>query len=397
MRAPPICLRELTAEEAAAVEGLARSRTAAARRVERARIVWRASQRETPPSIAEALGLSAETVRRRIRRFNAEGLAALEDHHRSGRPTPYAADAVATVIATALTSPRRLGLPFAAWTLDRLAAYLGEHKGRAVWVCLSRRGHSIGSPPIWGSTRGAPSGFAFRGVDTRSARRLSGGAQGARRLGLPFAAWTLDRLAAYLGEHKGRAVWVCLSRRGHSIGSPPILGSTKGSPSGAAGLTRSCSRRACAGAGTRPGSASGSTPRSRKKGAHRDALHHATGGQPSRPPGRDGASQRQELPGTGPGPTATAPRRPGSAGDRLRPAWQGLCLRGLLPRDGSRLHPTLPGAWDSQLGGLPGGRRGLAAARCRAGLRHRRQPEQPPRYRRTVVHAGPSALGGGVP
>jgi hypothetical protein len=24
-------------------------------------------------------------VRRRIRRFNAEGLAALEDHHRSGR------------------------------------------------------------------------------------------------------------------------------------------------------------------------------------------------------------------------------------------------------------------------------------------------------------------------
>jgi hypothetical protein len=34
MRAPPICLRELTAEEAAAVESLTRSRTAAARRVE---------------------------------------------------------------------------------------------------------------------------------------------------------------------------------------------------------------------------------------------------------------------------------------------------------------------------------------------------------------------------
>src|SRR4051794_41934521 len=82
--------------------------------------------------MAEALGLSAETVRRRIRRFNAEGLAALEDHQRSGRPTTYAADAVATVIATALTSPRRLGLPFAAWTLDRLAASLGEDKGIAM-------------------------------------------------------------------------------------------------------------------------------------------------------------------------------------------------------------------------------------------------------------------------
>jgi transposase len=76
--------------------------------------------------------VSAETVRRRIRRFNAEGLAALEDHHRTGRPATYAADAVATGIAAALTSPRHLGLPFAAWTLDRPEAYLLEHKGIAM-------------------------------------------------------------------------------------------------------------------------------------------------------------------------------------------------------------------------------------------------------------------------
>src|SRR3712207_1445931 len=130
MRGPPVCLRALTAEEASAVETLARSRTAPARRVERARIVWRASRGETPPAIAEALGLDAETARRRIRRFDAEGLAALDDHHRSGRPVTCSVDEVATVIATALTSPRRLGLPFAAWTLDRLAAYLLEHEGK---------------------------------------------------------------------------------------------------------------------------------------------------------------------------------------------------------------------------------------------------------------------------
>src|SRR5215204_95974 len=99
MRGPPVCLRELTAEEDSAVEALARSRTAPARRVERARIVWRASRGETPPTIAEALGLGAETARRRIRRFNAEGLAALEDRHRSGRPATYSADEVAEVIA----------------------------------------------------------------------------------------------------------------------------------------------------------------------------------------------------------------------------------------------------------------------------------------------------------
>ena len=114
------------------METLARSRTAAERRVERARIVWRASHGETPPSIAEALGVSAETVRRRIRRFNAEGLAALKDHHRSGRPATYSAGEVARSIAAALTDPRSLGLPFASWTLDRLAAYLQEHKGIAM-------------------------------------------------------------------------------------------------------------------------------------------------------------------------------------------------------------------------------------------------------------------------
>jgi transposase len=128
----PVCLRPLTAEQRMAVETLARSRTAPARRVERARIVWRATRGETSPAIAATLGVDVETVRRRIRRFDAEGLAALEDRPRSGRPATYSPDAVAAVIAAALTAPRRLGLPFASWTLDRLAAYLLEHKGIAM-------------------------------------------------------------------------------------------------------------------------------------------------------------------------------------------------------------------------------------------------------------------------
>src|SRR3712207_110953 len=132
MRGPPVCLRKLSAEERSSVETLTRSRTAPARRVERARLVWRASRGETPPAIAAALGLDAETVRRRIRRFNAEGLAALDDHHRSGRPATYSAGELTTLIAAALTAPRSLGLPFASWTLDRLAAYLLERKGIAM-------------------------------------------------------------------------------------------------------------------------------------------------------------------------------------------------------------------------------------------------------------------------
>jgi transposase len=132
MRGGPVCLRALSAEEHSAVAALARSRTAPARRVERARIVWRARRGETPPAIAAALGVDAETVRRRIRRFNAEGLAAFDDHRRSGRPATYSPEAVATVIAAALSNPQSLGLPFASWTLDRLAAHLREQKGIAM-------------------------------------------------------------------------------------------------------------------------------------------------------------------------------------------------------------------------------------------------------------------------
>ena len=36
------------------------------------------------------------------------------------------------MIAAALTKPTALGLPFAAWTLDRLVAYLAEQKGIAM-------------------------------------------------------------------------------------------------------------------------------------------------------------------------------------------------------------------------------------------------------------------------
>ena len=176
MRGPPVCLRYLTAEERLAVETLARSRTAPAQRVERARIVLRASRGETPPAIGEALGLDAETVRRRIRRFNADGLAVLEDRHRSGRPATYSPDEVAVVIATALTDPRRLGLPFASWALDRLAAYLLEQKGIAmrrsrIGEILLKEGLRRRRQETWFGERVDPEFAGKRGGSRRSTPR----------------------------------------------------------------------------------------------------------------------------------------------------------------------------------------------------------------------------------
>src|SRR5919107_4564590 len=128
----PVCLRNLTADERTTVQKLAHSRTAPAHRVQRAQIIWRASRGESASAIAACVGLDGETVRKRIHRFNAEGLEALKDRHRSGRRPTYTPEETATVIATALTKPEALGLPFAAWTLDRLAAYLHEEKGIAM-------------------------------------------------------------------------------------------------------------------------------------------------------------------------------------------------------------------------------------------------------------------------
>jgi transposase len=125
-------VREMTAEEAEAIERLARSRTAPARLVERARIVRSAGRGRPVRAVAEDLRLAAGTVRFWVKRFNAAGVDGLADAPRSGRPATYTPEEVGEVVAAALTKPQRLGLPFGAWTLDRLAAYLHEHKGIAI-------------------------------------------------------------------------------------------------------------------------------------------------------------------------------------------------------------------------------------------------------------------------
>ena len=125
-------LRPLSPEEQATIEKLAHSRTASARLVERARIILMASQGHRVPAIARQLKLTAITVRTWCKRFTAAGLAGLADKPRAGRPAAYSAHEVAEVIATALTPPEQLGLPFASWTLDRLETYLNEQKAIAI-------------------------------------------------------------------------------------------------------------------------------------------------------------------------------------------------------------------------------------------------------------------------
>lgn len=127
-----IRLREMTKEEVETIQRLANSRTAEARLVERAKIIRVAHEGKRGKAIAEELGVNPATVRKWLKRFNESGLERLQDAERSGKPPQYTAEQVGEVVATALTNPSTLGLPFASWTLDRLEAYLNEAKGIAI-------------------------------------------------------------------------------------------------------------------------------------------------------------------------------------------------------------------------------------------------------------------------
>jgi transposase len=125
-------VRPLTMEETETIRRLAHARTEAARRVERARVVWLSSQGRRAPAIARELGVCTATVRFWLKRFNAKGIAGLEDDPRPGPSPTYTPEQVSTLIAAVLTKPQVLGLPFANWTLDRLVAYLSEQHSIAM-------------------------------------------------------------------------------------------------------------------------------------------------------------------------------------------------------------------------------------------------------------------------
>jgi transposase len=125
-------LGEVTEEERRAVRRLAHSRTAPARAVERAQVVLAALEGAAVEEIAVRQHLARNSVYMWLHRFETRGLQGLEDERRGGRPPTYTHEQVGEIIATALSRPQSLGLPFQSWTLDRLVAYLAEAKGIAM-------------------------------------------------------------------------------------------------------------------------------------------------------------------------------------------------------------------------------------------------------------------------
>ena len=171
-----IRVRAPSAEEQAELARLARSRTLCAGRVKRAQLVLLAVEGRKAAEIAESLRLHARTARFWLKRFNAHGLAGLEESERPGRPPIYPAEQVAAVIEAALARPAGLGLPFASWTLDRLVAYLSEAKGIAmrrsrIGEVLQREGLRWRQEETWFGARVDPDFARKRGRSSSSTPR----------------------------------------------------------------------------------------------------------------------------------------------------------------------------------------------------------------------------------
>jgi transposase len=166
-------VRRLSTAEEQEIGRLVRSRTAPVRLVERARMIDLARQGQRVPAIAATVGVSAPVVRRWLARFNAQGVAGLADAPRPGRPATYTAEEVGELIAASLTDPQALGLPFASWTLDRLAAYLHETNGIAIkrsriGTILQAEGLRWRQQETWFGERPDPAFAAKRGPSSRS-------------------------------------------------------------------------------------------------------------------------------------------------------------------------------------------------------------------------------------
>lgn len=115
-------------------------------------------QNMTAPQIGQIVRKNEQTVRRWIKRFNAEGLNGLFDAPRPGSPALVTPKYRQRLLNIVRQRPRALGQPYSLWTLARLADFMAEDTGlrvstetvrrvlKAGDIVLSRPQHTISSP-----------------------------------------------------------------------------------------------------------------------------------------------------------------------------------------------------------------------------------------------------------
>jgi transposase len=129
-------------EDLASLETIARSRTEAACRVERARILLAYHADPSTYAVGEAIGVTHQTVQRCLDRAVRFGvMAALDDSPRPGKAPTITEDAKAWLVSLACQKAKDLGYPHELWTMRLLARHVREHAEAAGHPCLARIAH----------------------------------------------------------------------------------------------------------------------------------------------------------------------------------------------------------------------------------------------------------------
>lgn len=129
MTKPWVEVRKVGYDEAEALRRLAKSRTESVRTVQRARLIVALLDNPHLPAsqAAKQVGFRSDVAGPLwVRRFNADGIAGLEDKPRPGAPVTHTETVRSQVIDLALQKPATLGYPFVLWTLSRLQTAMKE-------------------------------------------------------------------------------------------------------------------------------------------------------------------------------------------------------------------------------------------------------------------------------
>jgi transposase len=120
---------------------------------QRAQMILLSAQQRTVPEIAAIFGVKYKTVRKWIRRFNADGPAGLYDELRSGRPHKLRDNVRDTLVKMIQQEPDKSGYRATFWTVAMLALAVAEKVGvylshSAIRQALHATGLAWGRPRL---------------------------------------------------------------------------------------------------------------------------------------------------------------------------------------------------------------------------------------------------------
>src|SRR5436853_3848716 len=128
----------MTDEEIENLAAIARSRSEAARRVERAQILLAYRQKASFFAVGQSLGVHHQTVERCVERALAYGpLTALDDRPHPGKEPTITPEAKAWLVSLACDKAKEHGYPHELWTTRLLARHAREHGPTAGHACLA--------------------------------------------------------------------------------------------------------------------------------------------------------------------------------------------------------------------------------------------------------------------